>query len=149
MQKSLKEQILRLVPVANAYTRVSAGRYGMRVKWPWAIRPLSKDQKMKKLLLTAVISAITLPVFAQSSTPRLDARESEQQHRIAQGVRSGELTPKETRVLEKKEARLRHDEAKAKADGVVTPHERRKLEQEADRNSADIARLKHNDRVAH
>lgn len=104
---------------------------------------------MKKLLLTAVISAIALPVFAQSSTPRLDARESEQQHRIAQGVRSGELTPHETRALEKREAKLNHDEAKAKADGVVTKQERRKLEHEADRNSEEIARLKHNDRVAH
>ncbi|WP_395400370.1 hypothetical protein ACHMW6_23500 [Pseudoduganella sp. UC29_106] len=102
---------------------------------------------MKKLLLTAVISAIALPVFAQTATPRLDAREAHQQERIAQGVRSGELTAKETQSLERREAKLQHDEKVAKADGVVTKKERRALEREADRDSRAIARKKHNERT--
>lgn len=37
-------------------------------------------------------------------------REKNQQERIAQGIKSGSLSPKETAHLEKEEARLKHQE---------------------------------------
>lgn len=103
---------------------------------------------MKKLLLTAVFSALALPVFAQTNTPKLDAREANQQAGIANGAASGQLTAKETQNLEKREAKLNADEAAAKSDGKVTKKERRALEREANRDSRAIAHKKHNDRVA-
>ena len=48
----------------------------------------------RKLAVAAVLTAIALPAMA--GTPGLDAREQNQRERIAQGVRSGELTRPET-----------------------------------------------------
>lgn len=58
----------------------------------------------RKLALAATLMAITVPAFAD--TPRLDAREQNQRERIAQGIRSGELTRPETRRLVRGEVRL-------------------------------------------
>ena len=58
----------------------------------------------RKLAFAVVLTAITLPAFAD--TPWLDARERNQRERIAQGVRSGELTRPETRRLVRGEVRF-------------------------------------------
>jgi hypothetical protein len=87
------------------------------------------------------LAAAALPAFA--GTPRLDGREHNQRERIAQGVRSGELTRPETRRLVRGEVGLRRAERVAKSDGVVTRAERCRLEHHADRMSARIHRQKH------
>lgn len=104
--------------------------------------------KFQTMLAAAVIGASTLPAFAQApattpSTPNLDKREANQQRRIDQGVKSGQLTPQEAERLQKRQDRLTANEAKAKADGVVTNKERAQLQAEANRNSRAIAREKH------
>ena len=81
--------------------------------------------------------------FAQTATPNLDKRQANQERRIDQGVKSGELTKKEAARLEKREAKLEADKQKAKADGVVTKKERAKLQHEANRDSKAIYRQKH------
>jgi GH35 family endo-1,4-beta-xylanase len=103
--------------------------------------------KTNKLLMTVILSALAAPVFAQTATPRIDAREAQQQQRIANGVASGQLTAKETQQLEKRESKLVADEHAAKADGVVTPKERAKLTREENRDSRAIYKKKHNDKV--
>ncbi|MBS1688961.1 MAG: hypothetical protein JSS96_09570 [Bacteroidetes bacterium] len=84
---------------------------------------------------------------AQTHTPVINERQAHQQHRIRQGVRSGELTRHETRNLERREAHIQRDKRIAKADGRVTPMERRHLRREENRTSAAIYRDKHNGRV--
>ena len=81
--------------------------------------------------------------YAQTATPNLDKRQANQEKRIEQGVKSGELTKKEAARLEKREAKLEADKQKAKADGVVTKQERAKLQHEANRDSKAIYRQKH------
>ncbi len=104
---------------------------------------------MRNLTLTALLlGTMTLPAFAQTATPRLDKREANQQRRIDQGVKSGQLTGAEASRLEKRETLLQNHEAKAKADGVVTPGERARLEREANRDSRAIARQKNDRQVA-
>ena len=76
-------------------------------------------------------------------TPVIDRREQNQKARIKQGVKSGELTKKETRRLAAEQKKIRHDEKKAKADGVVTPQEKAKIRKEQKRASKDIYRQKH------
>ena len=72
-------------------------------------------------------------VWAQSNqTPGVDARQERQQNRIAEGVASGQLTPRETARLERGEARIERMEQRAKADGVVTPKERKRLQGRAE-----------------
>ena len=75
--------------------------------------------------------------------PRIDRLERREQARIRQGIRSGELTPRETRRLEKEQARIRVEEARAKSDGMVTRGERRRLVRDLRRASRDIYRQKH------
>jgi len=95
----------------------------------------------RKLVIAAALAAISVPAMA--GTPRLDAREHNQRERIAQGVRSGELTRPETRRLIAGERRLHRHERHAKADGVVTRGERIRLQQNANRMSKRIYRQKH------
>ena len=86
---------------------------------------------------------------AQTATPVVTKRQENQQERIGQGVKSGELTPKETRHLEAREAKIQHDKKAAKADGTVTPAERAKLNREENRTSRAIRRQKHDGQVRH
>ena len=95
----------------------------------------------RKILIAAALAAISVPAMA--GTPRLDAREHNQRQRIAQGVRSGELTRPETRRLIAGERRLHLYERHAKSDGMVTPAERARLQRNANRMSARIYRQKH------
>jgi hypothetical protein len=96
-----------------------------------------------KALAAAVALTFTGIAFAQTATPNIDKRQANQEKRIEQGVKSGELTKKETARLEKREGKLQADKEKAKADGVVTKKERAKLQHEANRDSKAIYRQKH------
>jgi hypothetical protein len=103
------------------------------------------------LLCGTVICAGILPVSgfaaanntARPKTPVINQREHNQQERIRQGIRSGELTRRETIRLEEQEARIRVNEKFAKADGKVTPAERARLEKELNRTSQNIYDQKH------
>jgi hypothetical protein len=76
----------------------------------------------------------------------VNGRETNQQNRIAQGTKSGSLTPQEDVHLEKGEARLQNREANdlAKHDGHLTPSEKRGLNREENRESRHIYDDKHN-----
>ncbi len=94
----------------------------------------------------AVMLATTFaaPVFAgPDDTPRADRRERKQQMRIQEGIKSGELTPREAAKLEAEQARIRATERAMKADGVVTRQERKELQRDLDRSSRHIAQEKH------
>lgn len=95
----------------------------------------------RKLALAAVLTVAAMPALAD--TPWLDGRERNQRERIAQGIRSGELTRPEARRLVRGEVRLHRHERFARSDGVVTARERIRLDRHADRMSARIYRQKH------
>ncbi len=95
----------------------------------------------RKIAVAAFLTAMALPAMA--GTPGLDAREQNQRERIAQGVRSGELTRPETRRLVRGEVRLHRHERIAKSDGVVTGAERMRLQRNANRMSKRIYVQKH------
>jgi len=88
------------------------------------------------------------PVAATPATPKVDAREANQQARIAQGAATGSLTAKETQHLEKEQAKINTAEANAKADGKVTKKERRHLAKMQDKASKDIHKDKTNAKTA-
>jgi len=79
----------------------------------------------------------------QKREARIEKRAEHQQKRIAQGVASGQLTPRETARLEHKEAKVNKDIAKAEADGKVTKKEATKIAKEQDQASRRIHRQKH------
>ncbi len=107
------------------------------------------DMKTNKLLAAVLFSAFALPVFAQNTaTPNINKTQQNQENRIANGVRSGELTAKETQNLQKREGKIEADKQAAKADGKVTNAERRKIKREQARASKAIYKKKHNRRKA-
>lgn len=80
---------------------------------------------------------------AQTATPRVRERQINQQQRIKQGVKSGELTTGEALRMEARQAKIQHDKKVAKSDGIVTPQERAKLNREQSNASRKIYRQKH------
>jgi hypothetical protein len=99
---------------------------------------------MKKSLVFAALAVAAIasaPSFAD--TPRFDARQHHQRERIVNGVRSGELTFRETRRLAAGQVHLNRVERRAEADGVVTARERARLQHEANQQSRRIHRQKH------
>ena len=101
-----------------------------------------------KATVIAVTLAFAGSAFAQTATPGIDKRQANQEKRIDQGVKSGELNKKEAARLEKRQDKLQKNKEKAQADGVVTKKERAQLQNEADRNSKAIARQKHDKQKA-
>src|SRR6478736_6605283 len=108
---------------------------------------------MKKNIIAAglilVFIGLASVTNAQTKTPNIHKRQERQQERIGQGVKSGQLTAKETEHLEAREAKIQHDKKEAKADGKVTGKERAKLEREENRTSRAIYRQKHDAQVRH
>jgi hypothetical protein len=99
-------------------------------------------KNLQKLLLATSLT-IACSGFAVAGTPGVDKREKNQKHRIVQGVKSGELTARETAKLVKGQKQLKHMERRAKADGVVTKKERIRLHHKANKESAKIKHNKH------
>lgn len=79
----------------------------------------------------------------------VDNREANQQARIAQGVKSGQLTPGETAHLDNREAHINNEIARDRAanGGHLTAAERAKVNRQQDRTSNAIYRDKHNGKV--
>jgi uncharacterized membrane protein YebE (DUF533 family) len=97
-------------------------------------------------LLVAAL-AITSIANAQDRTPVISARQHNQERRINQGVRSGQLTRNETRHVRNDERRIRAEKRIARADGHVSHNERRAIRHDQNRTSRVIYRDKHNNRV--
>ena len=110
--------------------------------------------------LSAALAACMLPALAQSAPPTavppptppipkpatIPQRQENQQDRIAQGVKSGQLTAGETANLETKEAAINHE---VRADrnangGKLTPAERAQVNRQLNHTSKQIYRDKHN-----
>lgn len=98
---------------------------------------------------TAVALAfVAVSSFAQTpatspATPAIDARQTNQEKRIEQGVKSGQLTAGETLKLEREQKHIAVVETKAKADGTVTAAEHKRLHHLQKAASKDIAKQKH------
>jgi hypothetical protein len=97
-----------------------------------------------KPITTAIAAALGFAfcgaAFAQAGTIQRDVN---QQQRIEQGLKSGQLTTREAARLEREEARVERDQARAMQDGKLTPAERARLAREQNKVSRDIYREKH------
>ena len=94
-------------------------------------------------LVVAACFALPLVAFAQTTTPRVDQRQINQEARIEQGVQSGSLTQREANRLEAGQQHVQNVEDRAKADGVVTRKERARMHQAQEVQSRHIYRQKH------
>lgn len=71
-------------------------------------------------------------------------RVSDQQKRIDEGIRTGQLTHSEAATLQDNLNWIKETEARLKADGKLTPPERKKLDRMLDRNNDMIRHKKNN-----
>jgi hypothetical protein len=104
---------------------------------------------MKLQFVKGLSVVLALSTAVPALAAEVDKREAVQQQRINQGVRSGELTPREANRLERKEAKVNREIARDRAmnGGTLTPAERRKINREENRNSRAIYRQKHDAQV--
>lgn len=99
------------------------------------------------MLLKFIIPILVImTAFSDQAHAQGRTRSVNQERRIRQGVRSGELTRLEVRRLQRQERHLRMTRRAAMADGRVTPRERKEIRREQRRISREITRKKHNRR---
>lgn len=98
------------------------------------------------ILFAAIISIATLSASAQSGNRSL----KDENRRIRQGVKSGQLTAAETARLKMQEARLKREAIRYKRnDGVISPIERADLRRDNKRLNRNICRQKHDRQIRH
>jgi hypothetical protein len=84
------------------------------------------------------------PNSASSQRMQADVqRNVNQQQRIEQGVKSGQLTNREAGKLERGQAKVNRAQARAGADGHVGPNEQRRIQKAENKQSKRIYRQKH------
>ena len=101
-----------------------------------------------RVQLTAIaagfaLSAVAVSVSAQNAADTVQ-RDVNQQNRIEDGLKSGQLTTKEAGKLEREESRVDKMESNALKDGKMTDAEKQRIERAENKTSRDIARDKHN-----
>ena len=96
-------------------------------------------------------SATPTPAPAEKPKPTVEQRKENQQDRIANGVKSGQLTAGETAKLEKKEAAINKETAKDRAanGGKLTGAEKKQVNRQQNQLSKQIYADKHNANTAH
>jgi hypothetical protein len=127
----------------------------MNLKWlnKWNALPLA---------FVLAGAAGSLPVYAQSQSGQsqpssnsnpdtIKDRKENQQDRIAQGVKSGQLTAGETANLENKEANINQEtrDDRAANGGKLTTGEKQQINRQQNRMSNQIYQDKHNANTAH
>jgi hypothetical protein len=101
---------------------------------------------MSRTLVAAVALAFAGAAAAQTTGSEVQ-RNVNQQQRIEDGLKSGQLSTKEAAKLEKGEARVEKMEANANKDGTLTPAEKARIQNAQNKESAEITKLKTNDKV--
>ena len=98
---------------------------------------------LKTLLASITLALAGGAAMAQTATPAINQHQVNQEHRIHQGVASGQLTRTEAVKLQRQQARIQHAKRVAKADGVVTPRERAQIRHMQAKANQQIYNQKH------
>src|ERR1700730_11040843 len=111
---------------------------------------------LARLALIASLALAPAAILARTTSPtsgqhdhNINQRKENQQDRIAQGAKSGQLTAGETSRLEHQEAGINKEERgmRAQDNGHLTKTDRRTLHQQQNQESRRIYRDKHNGKV--
>ena len=98
-------------------------------------------------LAAALATAFAAPVFAQTTTATDVQRNVNQQQRIEEGLKSGQLNTREAGKLERGEAKVEKIEANAARNGTVSPREQARITAAQNRESRAIYNQKHDAQV--
>ena len=98
--------------------------------------------KIAKIFLIVAMPLVSGAVFAQ--TPETETqRDVNQQARVEQGLKSGELNTREAAKLEHQESHIDKMQANALKDGTVSTEEAARIKQAQDKTSQAIYNQKH------
>ncbi len=114
--------------------------------------------KLTHVVFASALVLAPFAVYAQTAAPtptpgkhdwNIHQRKEKQQDRIANGVKSGQLTAGETKHLEKQEVAINHEEhaMRAQDNGHLTRQDRKTIHHQQNQESRRIYRDKHNTRV--
>jgi hypothetical protein len=108
---------------------------------------MEEKTNVKTIFVSMIAVGIiaSVPGIASAQEGRIQQRKENQQQRIANGVKNGSLTPKDTAHLENKEANLNKEirtDRKANG-GNLTNNEKRQVNRQQNRLSKDIYNQKH------
>jgi hypothetical protein len=97
------------------------------------------------LMMTAVAGMLIGATGIASADEKIHDRKENQQDRIANGVKNGSLTPRETAHLEHREAKLNHEirTERKQNGGNLTNNEKAQVNRQQNRLSRSIYRQKH------
>lgn len=99
---------------------------------------------MRGLTIAALTLAGVLALGTAAQAASINTRERRQAHRIADGVRSGELTRRETRRLLAEQGWIRYEETRYRHSGAgIGPREYLDLQRDLNRANRHIYRQKH------
>jgi uncharacterized protein YdeI (BOF family) len=107
---------------------------------------MKKMKRFMKWFVMAAMVAVIIPAagLAQGRRNGVNERQHNQQQRIRQGVRSGELNGVEAARLRRQESQIKLNEARARrSGGEFTPEERARIQGQLDRSSQNIYQQKH------
>ncbi len=99
-----------------------------------------------KRILPAALVMLALPVFAQTDTstaPAYSQRDINQEKRIEQGLKSGELNTREAARLQGQQAHIDKMESRALRDGDLSKREKARINAAQNKASASIYKQKH------
>ena len=99
---------------------------------------------MKSKILLLVL--LTLEFGITNTNAQIKHRAQNQQQRIRQGVKSGEVTKAEARNLRSNQKDVQQDIKEANYDSKVTNAKKKDLKRDERKNSRQIYRKKHNER---
>src|SRR2546423_4512040 len=112
---------------------------------------LAQDQLSSQNSSSSAASTPAPTQEKEKKEPIIEQRKENQQNRIADGVKSGHLTARETGNLEKKEAAINKETNADRAanGGKLTPAEKAQVTRQQNEVSKQIYREKHNANAAH
>jgi hypothetical protein len=103
--------------------------------------------KLRTSLIAATVASLFAGMaFAQTTTTEVQ-RDVNQQNRIEQGLKSGQLNTREAGRLEHEEAGVERMESKALKDGTLSDAEKARINAAQNKVSNDISREKHDAQV--
>jgi len=94
--------------------------------------------------LIAMVFILGTINISHAEDNRFDRRQRRQNDRINDGIKNGNITPREYNYLNRERNQIRRTERHVKRDGYISPKERHRLDQMQDRTDNDIYRAKHN-----
>ena len=104
-------------------------------------------KRLTGVIMTGALLTLTLaePFLAQAGV--IGERQKNQQERIDEGVKSKELTNKETLKLEREQAKIRRKKRRLKSDGTLSAKDKARLTHDQDKASRHIYKEKHDEQT--